>query len=77
MAWIRRLNYIYLLRFPSMLLVSTSTYVRHIICAIPSLLLSMFGGDMTLIFVFVFVFFLNKKEVTSELIDFMPYDNNA
>ena len=76
MAWIRRLNYIYLLRFPSTLLVSTSTYVRHIICAIPSLLLSMFGGDMTLIFVFVF-FFLNKKEVTSGLINFMFYDSNA
>ena len=75
MAWIRRLNYIYLLRFPSTLLVSTSTYVRHIICAIPSLLLSMFGGDMTLIF--VFFFFLNKKEVMSEPIDFIPCDSNV
>ena len=74
MAWIRRLNYIYLLRFPSMLLVSTSTYVRHIICAIPSLLLSMFGVDMTLIF---FFFFLNKKEVMNGLVDFMACDSNA
>ena len=74
MAWIRRLNYIYLLRFPSMLLVSTSTYVRHIICAIPSLLLSMFGGDMTLI---LFFFFLNKKEVMNGLVDFMACDSNA
>ena len=75
MAWIRRLNYIYLLRFPSMLLVSTSTSVRHIICAIPSLLLSMFGGDMTVNF--CFFFFLNKKEVMSGLINFMPYNSNV